>query len=119
MSIRVYAAPLVGDAPNTLQEIETVVRSVLGAVTGIAGIAVFVMFVTGAFQFLTAGSNKESVQKAQQTFTFAAMGAGALILVWFAFVFLKDFTGLDLLKFSICLPGSSLNDPFCGVQPQP
>lgn len=111
--MRVYAyGGMVGENPNSLVEIESVIKNVLGKATSIVGIAVFAMFVVGAIQLLTAGSNKENVQKAWQTFTFAAIGAGALILVWFFFVFLKDFTGIDLLKFSICFSGSG---PNCGL----
>ena len=100
----VFAA-LVGDAPNTLPQIETIAKNVFGVATSLAGIAVFVMFVVGSFQVLTAGANKENAQKAWATFTYAAIGAAGIILVWLTFLFLKEFTGLDLFKFSICITG--------------
>ena len=100
--------------PNSLQQLETVIISVLGVATSLVGLAIFAMFVVGAFQLLTSGSNQEAKQKAWQTFTFAAMGGAAVILVWLVFVFLKEFTGLDLLKFSICITGNK-DDPFCGL----
>lgn len=106
----VYAQGLVGETPNSLPDIETVVSSLLGAVTSIVGLAIFVMFAIGAFQYLTAGNSEENVKKAQQTFTYAAIGGAALILLYFVFLFLKEFTGLDLLKFGVCITGSG---PFC------
>lgn len=106
----VYAQGLVGETPNPLTDIEAVVSSLLGTVTSIVGLAIFVMFLVGAFQFLTAGNNEENVKKARQTFTYAAIGGAALILLYFVFLFLKEFTGLDLLKFGVCITGSG---PFC------
>lgn len=106
----VYAQGLVGETPNPLTDIETVVSSLLGTATSIVGLAIFVMFLVGAFQFLTAGNNEENVKKARQTFTYAVIGGAALILLYFVFVFLKEFTGIDLLKFGVCITGSG---PFC------
>lgn len=109
--MRVFAA-LVGDSPNTLPQIEGVIKQLLGVATGIVGLAMLVMFVVGAFQYLLAGSNQEAAQKAKNTFTYAALGGAAIILVWLVFVFLKEFTGIDLLKFSVCIVGSG---EFCGL----
>jgi hypothetical protein len=112
--MRAFAQGLVGDTPNTLPQIEAVVKNILGVATSLIGLGIFAMFVVGAFRLLTSGSNQEQKQKAWQTFTFAAMGGAAVILVWLVFVFLKEFTGLDLLKFSICITGNK-DDPFCGL----
>lgn len=110
--MQVWAAGLVGETPNTLPQVEEVVKNILGVATSLVGLAMFAMFVLGAFQLLTSGSNQEAKQKAWQTFTFAAMGGTAVIIVWLVFVFLKEFTGLDLLKFSICITGQG---KFCGL----
>ena len=89
--------------PNTLKDIEPIFKNILASATAIVGLGVFAMLVVGAFKLLTAGSNQEVAQKAKNTFTFAAMGAAAVIVVWFLFVFLKDYTGIDLFKFEICI----------------
>ena len=89
--------------PNPLTDIEPILENILKSVTAIVGLGVFAMLVAGAFKLLTAGSNQEAAQKAKNTFTFAAMGAAAVIVVWFLFVFLKDYTGIDLFKFEICI----------------
>lgn len=103
-------AQIVSDTgPDPLIDLELVATNLLRAATAIAGIGVFVMFLAGAFAWLTAGSNQEKAQKAKQTFTYAAFGAGALIIVWFLFVFLKDYTGIDLFKFNICI----IDDAYC------
>lgn len=102
-TMTVFAALPVGPDPNTLKDIEPVIINILKAATEIAGLGVLAMFLFGAFQFLTAGNNQEAAQHAKNTFTFAALGAGALILVYFLFVFLKDYTGIDVLQFNICI----------------
>ena len=104
--MEVQAAGLVSSTPNTLADIETVIRNLLGAATSIIGLAIFVMLVVGAFQYITAGADQKAVEKSQQVFTFALMGGAAVIILWLIFVFLKEFTGVDLLKFNICItPG--------------
>lgn len=104
--MEVQAAGLVSNTPNTLADLETVIKNLLGAATSIIGLAIFVMLVVGAFQYITAGADQKAVEKSQQVFTFALMGGAAVIILWLIFVFLKEFTGIDLLKFNICIiPG--------------
>lgn len=101
--MEVQAAGLVSSTPNTLADIETVIKNLLGAATSIIGLAIFVMLVVGAFQYITAGADQKAVEKSQQIFTFALIGGAAVIILWLIFVFLKEFTGIDLLKFNICI----------------
>ncbi|MBI5356539.1 hypothetical protein HZB78_02915 [Candidatus Collierbacteria bacterium] len=101
--MEVQAAGLVSNEPNSLADIETVVKNLLGTATSIIGLAIFVMLVVGAFQYITAGADQKAVEKSQQVFTFALMGGAAVIILWLIFVFLKEFTGIDLLKFNICI----------------
>lgn len=101
--MEVQAAGLVSNTPNTLADIETVIKNLLGAATSIIGLAIFVMLIVGAFQYITAGADQKAVEKSQQVFTFALMGGAAVIILWLIFVFLKEFTGIDLLKFNICI----------------
>ena len=102
--MQVQAAGLVtNDAPNTLADIETVIKNLLGSAASLIGLAIFVMLVVGAFQYITAGADQKAVEKSQQVFTFALMGGAAVIILWLVFSFLKQFTGIDLLKFNICI----------------
>ncbi len=102
--MQVQAVGLVtDDAPNTLADIETVFKNILGSAASLIGLAIFVMLVVGAFQYITSGADQKAVEKSQQVFTFALMGGAAVIILWLVFTFLKEFTGLDLLKFNICI----------------
>ena len=102
--MQAYAAGLVtNDTPNTLADIETVIKNLLGSAASLIGLAIFVMLVVGAFQYITAGADQKAVEKSRTVFTFALMGGAAVIILWLVFSFLKQFTGLDLLKFNICI----------------
>ncbi|MBI2309527.1 hypothetical protein HYU89_01390 [Candidatus Collierbacteria bacterium] len=108
--MRVWAVGLVtNDAPNSLADIETVIKNLLGSAASLIGLAIFVMLVVGAFQYITSGADQKAVEKSRQVFTFALMGGAAIIILWLVFVFLKEFTGIDLLKFNICI----FQDEFC------
>ena len=102
--MQVHAAGLVGnDAPNTLADIEIVIKNLLGSAASLIGLAIFVMLVVGAFQYITSGADQKAVEKSRTVFTFALMGGAAVIILWLVFSFLKQFTGIDLLKFNICI----------------
>lgn len=104
--MQVQAAGLVGNTPNTLADIEVVIKNLLGSAASLIGLAIFVMLVVGAFQYITSGADQKAVEKSQAVFTFALMGGAAVIILWLVFVFLKQFTGIDLLQFNVCIiPG--------------
>lgn len=113
--MRVWAAGLVTNTPNSLADIETVIKNLLGSVTSIIGLAIFVMLVVGAFRYITSGADQKAVEKSRQVLTFALMGGAAVIILWLVFVFLKEFTGIDLFKFNVCIVG----DQFCQITPTP
>lgn len=104
-----YAALTEQPTPNTIFQLEEVIKNILKVVTSLLGVAILAMFVVGAFQYLLSGSNQEAAQKARGTFTYAFGGAATLFLLWLIFLFLKEFTGIDLLKFKICI----FEDDFC------
>jgi hypothetical protein len=83
--------------------LETLVENLLKAILPLIGIASFIMIIFGAFSFLTAGDNQESLQKAKSTLTYGIIGLFAALLVWFAFYFISQFTGLrtQLLEFNL------------------
>ena len=101
--MQVQAAGLVDNSPNTLADIETVIKNLLGSAASLIGLAIFVMLVVGAFQYITSGADQKAVEKSRTVFTFALMGGAAVIILWLVFSFLKQFTGIDLLKFNICI----------------
>lgn len=74
-----------GDVP-TLKCLEVVFGNILFAASSLIIIVLFVMFVVGAFAYLTSGGNPEKVKKAQGTFKFAIIG---FVLFISAFLILR------------------------------
>jgi cytochrome bd-type quinol oxidase subunit 2 len=94
------------EVPASIMDLENVFRLILNVVTRLAGIAVFIMLIAGAFMYLTAGGEKEKLAKATKTITFAVIGTALLIGSWFILRLLEQFTGLDLLTFSLFIDWS-------------
>lgn len=100
--MKVYAqVPTIGPSATTLVEINNIFSRILNIATGIAGLAIFIMLVVGAFEYLTAGSNQDQIKKAVSTFTAAATGAALLILIWLILKFIEEFTGVNVTTFKL------------------
>jgi len=96
------------DGVPTLKCLENIFGNLLNLATGIFLLALFIMLVIGAFNYLTSFGNPEKVKKAQGTLKFAFIGlilflGSYLILNIICFVFnLYDPRGkCKLLQFSI------------------
>jgi|YNPMSStandDraft_1061717.scaffolds.fasta_scaffold39800_2 hypothetical protein len=96
------------DGVPTLKCLENIFGNLLNLATGIFLLALFIMLVVGAFNYLTSFGNPEKVKKAQGTLKFAFIGlilflGSYLILNIICFVFnLYDQSGkCKLLQFSI------------------
>ena len=98
----------VGDIP-TLKCLENIFGNLLNLATGIFLLALFIMIVIGAFNYLTSFGNPEKVKKAQGTLKFAFIGlflflGSYLILNLICFVFFNEF-GSSCRLFKFELPG--------------
>jgi hypothetical protein len=74
------------DGVPTLKCLEIVFGNIIFMSTGLIILALFIMFVIGAFLYLTSFGNPEKVKKAQGTLKFALLG---FILFIGAFLILK------------------------------
>jgi len=100
-SLLAVASPVWAAEPPTICDIENVLSGILGFALGFAGLAVFIMFILGAYKWLTAGTNEKAVQQARQTFVYAIMGLAFTMGAWFIFLFIERFTGIDVTVFRI------------------
>ena len=89
----------------TLQGFECVLANIFRIIIPLAGLAAFVVLITGGFQYLTSGGNPEQTKKAQSVITGAIIGLIVTMAIWFIFRLLNTITGLDLLQFAI--PGGT------------
>ena len=86
----------------TLKCLEAVFRNVLLSITGLAGIALFIMLATGGFKYLTSGGDPKAAESAKNTMTFALVGVGLMGLAYIIFTIIGKFTGVEgLLNFQI------------------
>ena len=94
----------VSDGVPTLKCLEVVFGNILFAASTFIIVVLFIMFIVGAFNYLTSVGNPERVKKAQSTLKFALIG---FVLFLFAFLILRtiDFLFLggqgNLFKFTI------------------
>ncbi len=63
----------------------------------VAGLAIFIFLVWGAFEWLTAGSDSDKVSKAQQRIVNSLIGALVLVSVLAILKFFLPFIGLNIL----------------------
>ena len=89
----------------TIQGMECVFYNVLQVIVIIAGLAFFIMFIVGGFQYLMSSNDQKAVAQASSTLTMAFIGVIGIILSWFALNFIATFTGLPILNFFI--PGGN------------
>jgi ABC-type iron transport system FetAB permease component len=87
-----------------LCDLEYVFRRLLQVGIGLAGLALFVMFILGSYKWITAGANEKAAQEAKGTFTTAVAGFALFIFAWFILRFIQEFTGIQVTVFSIPAP---------------
>ena len=85
-----------------IQGLECLFQNVVTVVTAFAGLAVFIMFLTGGLKYLTSGGDPKAQEQAKGTLTFAVLGLVLIIAAYLILNFISTFTGIpDLLKFRI------------------
>jgi hypothetical protein len=85
----------------TIQGFECLFQRVLVVASTLAGIAFAAMIVVGGFKLIFAGGEKQAMQSARNTFTYAFVGLVLLILSWFILLLIQEFTGVQVTEFSI------------------
>ena len=92
------------DGVPTLKCFEVVFANILNIASGLIVVVLFVMFINGAFHYLTSLGNPEKLKKAQGTLRYAVIG---LVIFVSSFLILKVIDTLflggsgALLKFKI------------------
>ncbi len=90
------------DAPRPLTGLQDIFKNVIQAAIGFAGIAFFIMFLVGGFQYLTAGGDAAKTEAAKKTLTYAIAGLVFITLSYLALRFIATITGATgILNFQI------------------
>ncbi len=88
--------------PAPLTGLEGIFSNVISLAIGFAGIAFFVMFLVGGFQYLTAGGNPQQAEGAKKTLTYAILGLVFIALAYLILRFISSVTGVtSILNFKI------------------
>ena len=91
-----------GYAPLT--ELETIFANILNVITILAGFAVLLILVIGAFRYMTAQGDPKSIQSARSHITWAFIGLFFIVVAWLIILLLDQFTGINLTTFTITEP---------------
>lgn len=84
-----------------IQGLEVIVKIFLNNAVRLAGLIVFIMLLAGGFQYLTSGANPEKTKAAKNTLTYAVLGLVLMLLSWLVLLFIREFTGIDVIEFII------------------
>ncbi|MEX0617225.1 MAG: pilin [Candidatus Woykebacteria bacterium] len=105
----------VSDDPGytPLKDLEVVFANALNVISILAGFAVLLMIVIGAFRYMVAQGDPKAVTAARSQITWAIGGLFFIIAGWLVILFVSQFTGLNLTNFCVDLPTDDLT---CSIQ---
>lgn len=66
-------------ANGNISQVETFIRSIITALTGIAGLVATAFFVLGGFKYITSSGNPHNLEHAKRTIVFSALGLAIAI----------------------------------------
>jgi len=89
-----------GSASTALNRFETVISIVVGSITVVGGIWFIFQIVTGAVQWISAGADKDGVQRAQKKFINAVIGLTVLVFSYALIGVVGAILGLDIFNFT-------------------
>jgi hypothetical protein len=85
----------------TIQGFECLFANILSVIVTLAGIAFFIMFIVGGFQYMQTNNDPKAVAAASSTLTYAVIGLVGIIVSWLILSFIKTFTGVNVTEFKI------------------
>lgn len=85
----------------TIQGFECIFYNILQVIVFVAGIAFFVMFIYGGYQYLFSSNDPKKTATAASTLTMAIIGVIGVIGSWLILSLITKFTGVDVTNFKI------------------
>lgn len=82
----------------TIQGIQCLVANLFSIIITVIGLAGFVMFVWGAFQWMLSGNNTKGVETAKQSMTYAIIGIVVALSGFIIINLIAAFTGVSVIK---------------------
>ena len=105
--IQVFAVDLIVKPPDTgYPNLESFITNFINLTFAIAVLAVLVMLIWGAFEWIVSGGDKDAVSKARGRIINALIGLAVLAVAFALAKVAGQFTGIDILKLHIPTPSS-------------
>ena len=92
---KAYAATI--DWPTTIGSIGELVENILPIVYGVAGIAVFGLFIYGGYMWLTSAGDPDKVRKGVDTMVNAVIGVAIIVFAYLATRIVGGILGVHLI----------------------
>lgn len=87
--------------PARISDIVGILKNIISLLAPAAGIAFFIMFLVGGFQFLTAGGDPKAAGHAKSTMTYAIIGVILVVASWLILLLIQQFTGVNVTDVKI------------------
>ncbi|PIY79612.1 MAG: hypothetical protein COY81_01615 [Candidatus Pacebacteria bacterium CG_4_10_14_0_8_um_filter_43_12] len=98
----------------TIQGFQCLIANVFSIIITVIGLAGFVMFIWGAFQWMLSGNNTKGVETAKQSMTYAIIGIVVALSGFIIINLIAEFTGVNIIR-TFIIPSSETdeqgNDP--------
>jgi hypothetical protein len=105
MAMNVFAASQWVGLENgdvaTFKSLESLFGNVVQALTALVGVAIFIMFVVGGFNFLFSGGDQKKLEKARGTITNAIIGVVVIVTAYLVLLAIKALSGVDVTQFTV------------------
>lgn len=85
----------------TIQGLECVFQNAAQTIIYFAGIAFFIMFISGGFKWISSGGDPKRIAKASSALTLSIIGLVGVILSFMIIKFIGTFTGVNVTDFKI------------------
>jgi len=90
--------------PATISQLQDVFKNAVSAIIALAGIALFIMLLTGGVKYITSGGDPKAVAGAKNTITYAIGGLLLILVSYLILVVIKTITGANVTQFNIVVP---------------
>lgn len=85
----------------TFKCLEPLFQNVVQGLTALVGVAIFIMFVVGGFNFLFSGGDQKKLEKARGTISNAVIGVVVIVVAYLILLTIKALTGIDVTQFTV------------------
>lgn len=91
----------------TIKGFEAVYYNVSSVIINFAGIAVFLMFVSGGFLYLTSAGSPDKIELGKKTLTYAFTGFVVILFALLILRLIQTLTGLPVTCFNVMFTGTN------------